>query len=258
MIKPILFNTQMVAAIVDGRKTVTRRIAKELWDEEIIKVVPPDGTPGKHGTNCYRGILPDRGDGNTYCVEAFPPYNEGDILYVRETFCRGRIEMTDEPDGYPGQLYISQCLGEDDIIFKEAAIRYDIGMDDVTWRPSIHMPKWAARIFLRVKSVKLYHLNDMNEEDAMVEGIEDEPAGEDSPLERFSVLWDSTISRADMRRFGWYANPFVWAIEFERTDEPDGWRDLAPTDGDPSDVIETPDWATDSDEEVMTDAAIES
>ena len=192
MIKPILFNTQMVAAIIDGKKTVTRRIAKELCDDEIVKVIPPDGVPGKYGVSAYLGILPDRGDGNTYCVEAPPPFAVGDILYVRETFARGRVELTDEPDGYPGQYYISQCLGENDIIFKEDAIRHDFGMDDVVWTPSIHMPKWAARLFLRVKSVKLYHLNDMTEEDAIKEGFEDREAGEDSPLERFSALWDTT------------------------------------------------------------------
>ena len=258
MIKPILFNTQMVAAIVDGKKTVTRRIAKELCDDEIVKVIPPDGTPGKHGINVYRGILPDRGDGNTYCVEAPPPFAVGDILYVRETFARGRIEITDEPDGYPGQYYISQCLGENDIIFKEAAIRHDFGMDDVVWTPSIHMPKWAARLFLRVKSVKLYHLNDMTEEDAIAEGFEDRKAGEDSPLERFSALWDTTIKPVEIDRFGWYANPWVWAVEFERTEEPDGWRDLAPTNGKPSDVIITPDWLLNPEEEVLISGNVQS
>lgn len=276
MIKPILFNTQMVAAIVDGKKTVTRRIAKELCDDEIVKVIPPDGTPSKHGINVYRGILPDRGDGNTYCVVAAPPFAVGDILYVRETFARGRIEMTDEPDGYPGQYYISQRLGENDIIFKEAAIRYDFGMDDVVWVPSIHMPKWAARIFLRVTDVRLERLQDISEDDVCAEGAEllivckrqyrvydhdgvsgdmcwnTDSACKDCP-ERSSygelfgeMVWNETIKKSDMDKYGWSANPWVWVIEFERTEEPDGWRDLAPTNGEPSDVLATPDWLLNS------------
>lgn len=77
------------------------------------------------------------------------------------------------------------------------------------------MPKEIARIFLRVKSVRIERLNDMTEEDAIAEGFQDAPAGEDSPLERFSQLWDKTIKRRDRSAFGWYEYPYVWVIEFE-------------------------------------------
>ena len=86
---------------------------------------------------------------------------------------------------------------------------------DDRWRPSIHMPKEIARIFMRVKSVRIERLNDMAEEDAMAEGFRDAPAGEDSALERFSQLWDKTIKRRDRSEFGWFASPWVWVIEFE-------------------------------------------
>lgn len=84
------------------------------------------------------------------------------------------------------------------------------------WRPSIHMPKEAARIFLRVKDVRIERLNDMQEDDAIAEGFPDRGVDADSPLERFSVLWDKTIKREQIREYGWYANPWVWVIEFEK------------------------------------------
>lgn len=86
-IKPILFNTEMVRSILDGRKTQTRRVVKEFTGEVILSVRSPDGTEiGKYGRDGWRGKLPDRYDGNTYCVEAKPPCKAGDILWVRETW----------------------------------------------------------------------------------------------------------------------------------------------------------------------------
>ena len=85
------------------------------------------------------------------------------------------------------------------------------------------MPMEAARIFLRVNDVKVQPLHDMSEEDAIEEGFADSPACTDSPLERFSVLWDRTIKRNDLREFGYHANPLVWVIEFERCEKPERW-----------------------------------
>ena len=82
------------------------------------------------------------------------------------------------------------------------------------------MPKEAARIFLRVTGVKLQRLNDMSEEDAMHEGFPDGREEVISPLARFSILWDKTVKREDIDQYGWNANPWVWAIEFERVDKP--------------------------------------
>ena len=85
------------------------------------------------------------------------------------------------------------------------------------------MPKEAARIFLRVKDVRVERLQDMDKDAAIAEGIADSPAGTDSPLLRFTELWDKTIRREDLREFGYHANPWVWVIEFERCEKPEGW-----------------------------------
>lgn len=85
------------------------------------------------------------------------------------------------------------------------------------------MPKEAARIFLRVKDVRVERLQDMDEDAAIAEGVADSPAGTDSPLLRFTELWDKTIRREDLREFGYHANPWVWVIEFERCEKPEGW-----------------------------------
>lgn len=91
------------------------------------------------------------------------------------------------------------------------------------WKPAIHMPKQAARIFLNVKDIRAEQLQDMNEEDVIAEGFPDSPAGTDSPLQHFSELWNRTIKRDDLREYGYHANPWVWIIEFEHCDKPEGW-----------------------------------
>ena len=92
------------------------------------------------------------------------------------------------------------------------------------WHPSVHMPKEAARIFLRAKDVRVDGLQAMDEEAAIAEGFSDSPAGTDSPLTRFAEFWDKTIKREDLREFGWHADPWVWVIEFERCEKPEGWN----------------------------------
>ena len=226
--KPILFNTEMVRAILDGRKTVTRRLVKPQ----------PEFRNGETGTP----VICDDGETWTFKIDQYTvtydydckaPCSKGDNLYVRETWCKGKVAYGEEPDGR-NVPFISQCPGEDDIIPKEWAIREDIGIEDVVWRPSIHMPKEAARIFLRVKDVRMERLHDITEEDAKAEGIkmvtEWPDAGyfdykgkhEDgrvwsSARECFRWgLWNSTIKPADLPAYGWDANPWVWVIEFEK------------------------------------------
>ena len=227
--KPILFNTEMVNAIMDGRKTVTRRIIKDFAGEEITSILQPDGSYGKYGTKGWRGMLPDRGDGNSYCIEVRPPCEPGDILWVRETWSHNggeyRYKADDEmPDGW----------------------------HTTAWRPSIHMPKEAARIFLRVKDVRVERLQSGFSKDGAAimefqkEGVEigetcteciaqyghpccidpdgNTECGElDNPRYEFSRLWDTTIKHADLDKYGWSANPWVWVIEFERCEKPEGW-----------------------------------
>lgn len=184
-IKPILFNTAMVRAILEGRKTQTRRIIK------------PQPTNPRWNNVGWLGW----DDGHGYCMK--PPCMVGDVLWVRETF--DNVAM-----GHPwyykadGDLRPEYWKGE-------------------RWMPSIHMPKEAARIFLRVKDVRVELLDSMSEEDAIAEGFADSPSGTDSPLDRFSYLWNKTIKREDLREFGYHANPWVWVIEFERCGKPEGW-----------------------------------
>ena len=210
MERPILFNTEMVRAILDGRKVQTRRIIK------------PQPTHPRWNNIGWLGW----DDGHGYRMKA--PCAVGDVLWVRETWCKGRVEYGEEPDGR-NVPYIEQCTGDDSFIPKEWAFRHDVGTEDVVWRPSIHMPRKAARIFLRVTDVRAERLQDITEEEAEREGfkagcsvitcgpwgIEDDP-DEWTAIEDFAGLWDSTIKRADIDRYGWHANPWVWVIEFER------------------------------------------
>lgn len=190
---PILFNTEMVRAIMAGRKTQTRRILKTRHGGKLE--IHDD--PGEVARLCEKN--------GSICKSLIPPYEAGDILWVRETWHKDagrymyRANYTDNEKFYRNG--------------KEVQLR---------WSPSIHMPKEAARIFLRVKDVRVERLNDMDEEAAIAEGFPDSPAGEDSPIERFAALWDKTVKRDDLREYGYHANPWIWVIEFERCDTQGG------------------------------------
>ena len=193
-IKPILFNTDMVRAILAGQKTQTRRVIK------------PQPTNPRWNNIGWLGW----DDGHGYRMK--PPCEDGDVLWVRETW-----STTDKCGIYPnwpieGSYYIYKADDPTCDAAKEAR-----------WYPSVHMPKEAARIFLRAKDVRVDWLQAMDEETAIAEGFADFPAGTDSPLTRFAELWDKTIKREDLREFGWHANPWVWIIEFERCEMPEGW-----------------------------------
>lgn len=193
--KPILFNTDMVRAILDNRKTVTRRVVKlqklRVLDSPYHKEHPE--TPNK--------VLLER-----LCE---PPYRPGDILYVRETWCP---QFSDE---HP---FVYKASVETPAAWK--------------WRPSIHMPREAARIFLKVTDVRVEQLWDVSEVDILEkEGVTvDFPQPKPSYMslayaetrlkpavrKAFADLWDSVIKKADRALYGWAANPWVWVIEFER------------------------------------------
>lgn len=189
-IKPILFNTDMVRAILDVRKTCTRRTLKHPF------IVHPNGY-----------ITKPRGNENLCPYD--PPYQPGDILYVRETWKKA-------PNGY---------------YYYESWKRN--GIADVTkWKPSIHMPKEAARIWLKVTDVRVERLQDVTEDGAKAEGAIDNRGFIHSPeneydrihtaRDHFIKIWNSTIKKSDLDRYGWDANPWVWIIEFERCEKPKG------------------------------------
>ncbi len=197
--KPILFNTEMVNAILDGRKTVTRRIVKDASDIQGLQpyIVPIYKEP--------QGLIAPNGK-----VHHFKsPYQVGDILYVRETFAN--LTCSDGTYKYVYKSTDEYPFGEKYIVkFK--------------WHPSIHMPKEAARIFLRVTNVRVERLQDITPEQIDAEGCKEyaynAKTGELLPSKPtwFKIKWGSTIKKSDIDKYGWAANPWVWVIEFERID----------------------------------------
>ncbi len=216
-IKPILFNTEMVRAILDGRKTCTRRLPRKQIEEKYIEYdewVQAVAVPG-----C------------TYLREKefytqYPPYQPGDLLYVRETWHRYTKRV-----GEGGKCHLEERYGY------KASIKNSEDADE-PWRPSIHMPKEAARIWLKVTDVRVERLQEITEDGALREGSQgircDHVAlGEhgctdcmntgwiEPPQVGFMQIWDSTIKKYDLDRYGWDANPWVWVIEFERCEKPE-------------------------------------
>lgn len=195
-IKPILFNTEMVRAILDGRKDAARRIVKGF--------IPDDEVWG-YTAFTPKGYISCRGTfADVYGEKFFKlPCESGDILYVRETWKKA-------PNGY---------------YYYEDWQRNDIA--DVTkWKPSIHMPKEAARIWLKVTGVRMERLQEITEVGIQKEGVEVDPkecAGKFDFISElfllFQRLWNSTIKKSDIDRYGWDANPWVWVIEFERCEK---------------------------------------
>ena len=179
----------MVNAILDGRKTQTRRVVKQSIGWDSIWKVSHEG----NGTYCMRWQT-------QYSLPFFKcPYGQpGDVLWVRETW-RKMHHGYDFKADFP-----------DRINFK--------------WKPSIHMPKEACRIFLRITNVRLERLQEISEQDAIAEGIERIPdahwwknylekplPGTSNPFFSFKTLWQS-INGEQL----WNDNPWVWVIEFER------------------------------------------
>lgn len=194
-IKPILFNTEMVRAILDGRKDATRRIVKGF--------IPDDAVWG-YTAFTPKGYISCRGTfADGYGEKFFKlPCEPGDILYVRETWKKA-------PNGY---------------YYYEDWQRNDIA--DVTkWKPSIHMPKEAARIWLKVTNVMVERLQEITIDGIRNEGISSMAvhAGDmEIALKEWKNLWNSTIKKNRPDSYGWDANPWVWVIEFERCEKPEG------------------------------------
>ena len=186
--RPILFNTEMVKAILDGRKTCTRRAIK--FSNGMT------GRPvGKAGDSSNPlGVMYPGGIKR-------PPYQPGDILYVRETW----------GEGYEKGTYIYKA---DD---KLANLPEFKDSSKLIYNPSIHMPKEAARIWLKVTDVRVERLQEITETQAQAEGCNSGLlTGPCTARGQFENLWNSTIKKSDLDKYGWSANPLVWVIEFER------------------------------------------
>lgn len=242
-IKPMLFNTDMVRALQEGRKTVTRRLVKPRYSDSVFERFK--------GQLCEASPLrePERlEDGRTRrfvrrYVPCKPPCKEGDVLWVRETWqfipcidCGLDINgiCTDIPVIYEDKDSVGTGCFDYRADYPAA--------ERICWRPSIHMPKEAARLFLRVTAVRVERLQDITEEQAVMEGIFlDSPdfiptyhydesecnmpgRGWNTARECFLWgVWNSTVKPADLPLYGWEANPWVWVIAFEQTERPGGW-----------------------------------
>lgn len=217
-IKPILFSTEMVRAILDGRKTCTRRICK---DANEYTVPDMDFYNADRRTYAVHNFADKKHTEQLSIAERTCPICPGDILYVRETWerfecwkCEG-----DERGNCPKEPKKS-------VLYKTCGCYMYRATDeiygDAKWHPSIHMPKEAARIWLKVTDVKVERLQNIDGKGCVKEGIEEEPlkhVGEDFVKGMFHDLWDSTINKSDIDRYGWDANPYVWVIEFERCEK---------------------------------------
>lgn len=184
--KPIIFSTSMVKAILDGKKTQTRRVIK-------IDDTPENWKISIAGTSIVRA--------EPYDVK-LPRYAAGDILWVRETW-------SEHQEYYNNS---AKVFAEPHYIYKADGVYAN------KWHPSIHMPKEAARIFLKATDVRAERLQDITEEDAIAEGMSKtlvDGVVFISAKGNFHVLWDSLNIK---RGYGWEANPWVWVIEFERVE----------------------------------------
>lgn len=209
-IRPILFNTDMVRAILDGRKTTTRRALKYPFE------VHPNGF-----------ITKPRGHDRLCPYE--PPYQQEDILYVRETWSTKRSSKcvgnkTEKCPYNSCENAPGPCL-YDEYIYKATD---NLESSDVTWHPSIHMPKEAARIWLKVKDVRAERLSDMKLDDFLSEGVSIRPEAFNDPDNAymqarmgFFHIWDSTIPKGQQDLYSWAVDPWVWVIEFERCSKPE-------------------------------------
>lgn len=208
--KPILFSTDMVIAIKEGRKRATRRVIK--FSEGTTGRLPDNGFVGDEPYLFYPGGIKR------------PKYKKGDILWVRETWCE-LYEMDGNDQIIYGTEKYYYAADNPDFPFTDFIRPDGTHKDYPVWKPSIYMPKEAARIFLKVTDVRVEKLQDITslqiiKEGAMHEAITLEQITENNVKEMqsfcFAPLWDSIRNKKDIDKYGWNANPWVWVIEFER------------------------------------------
>ena len=215
--KPILFNTEMVRAILDGRKTVTRRVVKPIVPKPCeLRLMTEGYHAGEWHLYCEDPLL-DGPNKSPWGAQYLPPFNLGDILYVRETWSPLFPNHT-------SNVVVGYMYKADDFGVEEYDKRYPNGKDWEwlgKWKPSIHMPKEAARIFLRVTGVSARKLQQMNYFDYLAEGLPYNQF-EDKLEKQFKELWNGTVNRNNRNRYGWHYNPWVWVIQFERCEMPKG------------------------------------
>ncbi len=207
--KPILFNTEMVRAILEGRKTQTRRTIPAQPDRPDIGFKLAKTSSGKVIAGFYREIpMLDPANRTPFGAFQEPRYQPGDVLWVRETW-KQYTTGTAGPSLIDGYLYRAD----------EPQDTTGMMVED-RWHPSIHMPKKAARLFLRVTSVRVERLQEMKMSDMQAEGVIPATvtggAWQQWQHDFMKPAWNSTIKKPDLPRYGWDANPWVWVYGFER------------------------------------------
>ena len=220
--KPMLFNTQMVRAILAGKKTMTRRLITPQPQARLCYIFA-----GKNFGKWHYPPKYAQGWGKAFQIPTNisleereknwnPPAHAGDILWVRETW-----KTTEKCGLYPDW----PIEGSPHYIYKADDLDCD-ATKFARWYPSIHMPKAAARIFLRVQSVSCQRIQEITTEECVREGIDEDMenvCGEGAARDSFRILWDSTVKISEQSQYGWNANPWVWRIAFERCEKPEGW-----------------------------------
>ena len=190
--KPIQLNTEEVRAIIDGRKKTIRRCVKPKSKKACGFYVTTTFDGDFDGVYDY-----DENEKMFESPQKQPAYT-GDILYVKETWSE---HYTADSDGE-----LVYCYKADDVDLKSECLPGE----NNRWWQSTYMPKEAARIFLRVTNVRVERLQDCGNMQAKDEGL--------NCCAQFIRVWDSTVKKSDLDRYGWKANPWVWVIEFERVE----------------------------------------
>lgn len=213
--RPILFNDQMVRAILDGRKTVTRRVMKPQpmpsksgchhWPCKVHQLMLHVERELQNGDGCWCGL-----------AEAACPYGQpGDRLWVRETW---GLQVRSYGGG-AGEFIVYRATNPDAIYCRSSEGREY----PVKWKPSIHMRRHSSRILLEITAVRVERLQDISEEQALAEGVRGEPCDHtrqacadigcwgDTAKGAFGFLWESLNGEGS-----WAANPWVWVVEFKR------------------------------------------
>ena len=205
-IKPILFNTEMVRALLAGRKTVTRRRIKPSQMQGIAPDRCPNHTPEDFVKEKPLLFTPYCNMTDEDLIRSIykAPYQVGDILFVRETWAR----LVTAKDGeMQSERYVYKAT--DEYPFGESGY-----IVKFRWKPSIHMPKEAARIWLKVTDVRVERLQDIDGRGAEKEGMDS-----DMPITNFIQVWNSTIKKQDLDSYGWDANPWVFVVSFEKIEK---------------------------------------
>lgn len=222
----MIFNSEMVRAILDGRKTQTRRVIANVGNDNCL--------PLQKRTKTKDGIYTHVIDAPIYGLCPFGKI--GDRIWVRETWSDVNL------DGAPAVAYraddeVYDLMEDESLLDEDGAFNYQdprvckyqfaawhsdlISGIEGNWRPSIHMPRWASRLTLEITGLRVERLNSISQEDAQAEGMEltgwrptysDPDSGGEvwTPYDNFAQLWESIYGEGS-----WKANPWVWVIEFK-------------------------------------------